>query len=225
LHIRFLPLPDKITMHIISHRGYWHSDQEKNRKVAFERSFSLGFGTETDVRDRLGQLVIAHDISKDADMSFEDFCKIYCRYSHNLPLAVNVKSDGLGAELDAVLRRYGIENYFLFDMSVPELRKTLKFGLNCYTRVSDIEREPILYGQSKGIWFDSFYSDWWKPIDLLRYLRDDKSVCLVSPELHQRDADPIWSLLKKAGMHLEPNLSICTDFPEAARSYFFDRGE
>ena len=39
-------------MMILSHRGYW---KEKNLPIAFERSFSLGFGTETDYK---GELVI-----------------------------------------------------------------------------------------------------------------------------------------------------------------------
>ena len=38
-------------MIIISHRGYWKDAAEKNRPVAFARSFDLGYGTETDVRE------------------------------------------------------------------------------------------------------------------------------------------------------------------------------
>ena len=32
--------------------------QEKNKKIAFERSFDLGYGTETDLRDICGKIVI-----------------------------------------------------------------------------------------------------------------------------------------------------------------------
>ena len=45
-------------MKIISHHGFWHIPSEKNTETAFCRSFELGFGTETDVRDSLGALVI-----------------------------------------------------------------------------------------------------------------------------------------------------------------------
>ena len=38
-------------MQVISHRGYWKAASEKNTQTAFKRSFSLGYGTETDVRD------------------------------------------------------------------------------------------------------------------------------------------------------------------------------
>ena len=46
-------------MIVLSHRGYWKTPAEKNTAAAFRRSFDLGFGTETDVRDRGGELVIA----------------------------------------------------------------------------------------------------------------------------------------------------------------------
>jgi len=82
-------------MIIISHRGYWKTDKEKNSIAAFERSFSLGFGTETDVRDFNGKLVISHDIANKDSISFEEFIKIYLKYSKSNWLALNVKSDGI----------------------------------------------------------------------------------------------------------------------------------
>ncbi|MDB5448782.1 MAG: hypothetical protein JWQ97_4099, partial [Phenylobacterium sp.] len=48
-------------MRIISHRGYWREPSEKNSRTAFARTLEAGFGTETDVRDLVGQLVVAHD--------------------------------------------------------------------------------------------------------------------------------------------------------------------
>ncbi len=49
-------------MIILSHRGYWKSEEERNQEVAFHRSFDLGYGTETDIRDIQGKLVISHDM-------------------------------------------------------------------------------------------------------------------------------------------------------------------
>lgn len=208
-------------MNIISHRGYWQVDAEKNREAAFERSFSLGFGTETDVRDRNGELVIAHDISTETDLSFDLFCHIYIRYQGDKPLALNIKADGLAMRLKESLVRHGIDNYFFFDMSVPELRAYLAAGLSCYTRVSDVEKEPSFYRSCEGIWLDGFYSDWFCPNDFYQFLRDGKRVCLVSSELHKRDPMPLWRMLKEAGLHQEPQLTLCTDMPELAQLHFF----
>ena len=63
-------------MLILSHRGYWISPIEKNKDVAFNRSFSLGFGTETDVRDCAGKLVISHDMPDGNEKTLEEFLKL-----------------------------------------------------------------------------------------------------------------------------------------------------
>lgn len=60
-------------MKILSHRGYWKNSDEKNKENAFRRSFSLGYGTETDVRDCRGDLVISHDMPIGNEISCEDF--------------------------------------------------------------------------------------------------------------------------------------------------------
>ena len=49
-------------MVILSHRGYW-KDARKNSVDAFKASFVREFGTETDIRDYNGELVISHDCS------------------------------------------------------------------------------------------------------------------------------------------------------------------
>ena len=56
-------------MIVLSHRGYWKTAVEKNTPTAFKRSFELGFGTETDVRDRNGELVISHDMPNGSEIT------------------------------------------------------------------------------------------------------------------------------------------------------------
>ena len=88
-------------MKILSHRGYWKSDNEKNTRIAFERSFLLGFGTETDIRDLNGELVISHDppVSERNYVTAIDFFKLYKSLGDGLQLALNIKSDGLQEKL------------------------------------------------------------------------------------------------------------------------------
>ena len=64
-------------MEIISHSGYWYKNTEKNSDLAFRRSFSLNFGTETDVRDFDGKLVISHDVANKNCITIEKFFEIY----------------------------------------------------------------------------------------------------------------------------------------------------
>ena len=64
-------------MEIISHRGFWLSSDEKNSNLAFQRSFQQHFGTETDIRDFNGELVISHDIPISKETSIDDFFSLY----------------------------------------------------------------------------------------------------------------------------------------------------
>ncbi len=207
-------------MEIISHRGFWVEPSEKNKIEAFERSFSIGFGTETDIRDRDEELVIAHDVANRSDITFEEFCGTYKKYSCEKSLALNIKSDGLALKLKQVLLKYKIENYFLFDMSAPNLRASISVGLKCFTRISDAESYPIFYESCAGVWMDGFYSDWYTYDDIYKPINDGKKVCLVSSELHNRDNKTLWEFLKSTGLHCESQLILCTDHPDDASSFF-----
>lgn len=203
-------------MNIISHRGYWKTIEEKNTKIAFERSFQLGFGTETDIRDRGGQLVIAHDMAKDTDMTLHAFLEIYGQCG--LPLAINIKADGLAAKLRETLQVYKVTNYFVFDCAVPDLREHIRVGNTAYARLSDVEPAPAWLDRVQGIWLDAFETDWYQESDILAMIKLGKRVCIVSPELHGRDPADAWKRLRPLAD--EPQLTLCTDHPEKAKEYF-----
>ena len=208
-------------MQIISHRGYWKTAEEKNTEVAFARSFSMGFGTETDFRDCNQSLVISHDMAVATSLSAEKCLQLLAHHDRRLPLAINIKADGLQSLLAAAIKRNGIENYFLFDMSVPDAVQSLKCGLRCFTRHSDLEPTPCFYDQAAGVWLDGFNDDWITPERIRPHLALGKQVCLVSPELHKRPHLTLWEQLLTAPDLLQNNsLMLCTDIPETAVSYF-----
>jgi hypothetical protein len=208
-------------MQIISHRGFWLNATEKNSLDAFQRSFEFGFGTETDVRDFNGELVVAHDIPSSDCIYFQEFCEIFSAIDKNLPLAINIKSDGLANLLKYMLEQYSIENYFLFDMSIPDLRHSILAGLNCYTRMSDVEKNPTFYDDCNGVWLDGFYSDWYEPQVFWQLLNDKKKICLVSSELHSRSNKSLWEMLRSSKLCDEKDIMLCTDEPQVAKEFFF----
>lgn len=210
-------------MLILSHRGYWKSAGEKNQFVAFERSFALGFGTETDIRDYQGNLVISHDIPDGECLSAATFFQAYCRVQSNLPLALNIKADGLQQKLFELLEIYKVENYFVFDMSVPDALLYLKHGLNTFTRQSEYESIPSFYHEASGVWIDCIKDDWVDEEVLTRHLKQGKKVCLVSPELHNRDYRPFWQKLTKMKIINDERLMLCTDHPQQAKEVFDDK--
>ena len=200
-------------MQVLSHRGYWKDKCEKNTEIAFDRSFSLGFGTETDLRDYNGEIVISHDIPTGNELTFPQMLEIYNKYDNTLPLALNIKSDGLQEKIKSTLQQYNITNYFLFDMSVPDHIVSLKNGLVCYTRHSEYEDCP-LYEKSAGVWVDCFDGDWIDEKIINQHLNNNKKVCIVSPELHGREHLSAWEKYKGC------NAMLCTDVPELAKEFF-----
>jgi glycerophosphoryl diester phosphodiesterase len=209
-------------MNILSHRGYWNMRIPKNSIQAFERSFDLGFGTETDFRDHDGKLVISHDPAIAGALSASSFFLTLASRDKALPVAINIKSDGLQQMLKDALDSHQLENYFLFDMSIPDAIISIRSGLRVFTRQSDVETVPCLYQDAAGIWMDAFFDDSWiTPAVISRHLDAGKQVCLVSPELHGKPNLAFWDRIVNSGIHSHPDLMLCSDIPEEAQTYFF----
>lgn len=208
-----------MNMKILSHRGYWKEPSEKNTVKAFKHSAYLKFGTETDLRDFDGEIVIAHDMASKLDIRLVEFLEIF--KGSDLPLALNIKSDGLSSKLKTILEEYQISNYFVFDMSLPDQVSYIKNGMKVLTGLSDLNLIPPMIEDSNGVWLDSFKGDWFGPDMINQLLLKKKLVCIVSPDLHKRDHKWQWRMIKDNGLHHRNGLLICTDMPEEARDYFF----
>ena len=210
-------------MIILSHRGFWITEDEKNKVVAFTRSFNNNFGVETDIRDLNDNLVISHDLPCDKYndiLSVEIFFELYNQIGNNLPLALNIKSDGLQDILQNALLKYNINNYFVFDMSIPDTINYIKKGFNVFSRQSEHEQEPAFYNSVQGIWLDSFNTIWYNNEIITNHLIENKKVAIVSSELHKRDQIILWNFIKSNNFHKNENIYLCTDFPIEANIFF-----
>lgn len=205
-------------MEIMSHRGYWRDPAEKNTVTAFERSFNLGYGTETDVRDCCGTLVISHDPPQGGELTLDGLLAL--AGDRQPVLAINIKADGLATAVAAAMARRGYTNWFVFDMSIPDTRAQLAAANPTYVRMSEIEPAPPFLDAASGIWLDAFESDGWRIAALARLLEEGRKVCIVSPELHRRAHRGFWEQLKENNLHLHVNVSLCTDLPEEATAFF-----
>lgn len=207
-------------MEIISHRGYWFKNSEKNSDLAFQRSFSLNFGTETDIRDYNGELVISHDVANKNCITVEKFFEIYKSTGILSSLALNIKSDGLQKLLKKSLKQNNINNYFVFDMSIPDTIMYLKEGINVFIRQSEYELGTSFYKSATGIWLDAFDGIWYSEELVKKHLAKGKKVAIVSSELHKRDYLNHWIFLKSWKIINDDNLILCTDVPEKANKFF-----
>jgi glycerophosphoryl diester phosphodiesterase len=209
-------------MMLLAHRGRWQAAEDQNTIAALEAAFRHGDGVETDLRDQSGDLVIAHDVPNGKRPSFADVLTVHRRHDQHLPLALNIKADGLRSRLKPLLLRHGVTNYFCFDMSLPETLAYRREGLRYFARESEYEPAPALYAEAAGVWMDMFDSDWITPARILEHLAAGKQVALVSPELHQRPHLSFWATLHHAGLSRERNLMLCTDHCAAAREFFHE---
>lgn len=201
---------------------------EKNSLQAFEKAFRFHFGVETDIRDFNSKLVISHDIATQNCLSVEEFFALYKEHSVNkdattaLPLALNIKADGLQNELLSLLQKYEIVNYFVFDMSVPDALCYLNKGFKAFSRLSEYEEEPSFYDEADGLWLDEFHSHFIDEALILGHLKQSKKLCIVSPELHQRAYEKEWqeykNIIKKH--KLSGKIMLCTDEPIKAQEFF-----
>jgi hypothetical protein len=207
-------------MLIISHRGFWKSQEEKNSIASFERSFRLGFGVETDIRDRNGEIVISHDPSDGQSLLADKFFSLYARQGKELTLALNIKADGLQMKLASALSACKVKDYFAFDMSIPDMIGYIEYNIDVFTRQSEVEITPVLYEKCKGVWIDCLNSNWIDESTIRSHLRNGKKVCLVSPELHRRPHKEEWERLRKMTTAASSDVILCTDYPEQAREYF-----
>ena len=211
-------------MKIISHRGYWKQPQEKNTPKAFERSFALGFGTETDIRDAHGQLVISHDMPHGNEISFSRMLDMAADHSSSatpITLALNIKADGLAGMVATEIAARPSLDCFVFDMAVPDMRSYISAGVPVFTRMSEVESSPAWLELAHGVWLDAFTAPWYSHEEIEKLLSKLR-VCVVSNELHKRDHLSHWEWLKPLARH--SNLLLCTDFPEDAEIFFNTHG-
>ncbi len=188
-------------MKLIAHR---------RNTIAELRATDPKYGVEVDVRSEGGRLVIHHDPFAGGG-GFEEWIGVY----RHGTLVLNVKEEGLEARLIALMRSVGIDDYFLLDQSFPFLVKWSSAGEHrCAVRVSEfecIETALSLAGKVDWVWVDCFTRFPLSAVDATRLRDAGFRLCLVSPELHGRDAEvhisAMVSLLRERSIQAD---AVCT---------------
>jgi hypothetical protein len=210
-------------MEYIAHRGLWFEQKEKNTLTALYRGLDEGYGLETDVRDLSGELVISHDVpTAETAVPFEQLLSYYANKGCTSTLAINIKSDGLQERLSQLLLKYNIGSYFVFDMSVPDTLGYLNKNMRTFIRRSEIEHHPELSLLSQGIWLDELIAPWVGSETITAQASSSNALCIVSPELHNREHLLQWEAIKQAIEKKcdSSKLLLCTDIPHKAERFF-----
>lgn len=209
----------EIKMRLLCHQGRWWPNGRKNSFDALLSAIDSGYGIEIDIRDCDGMLVISHDppVKRDV-MSVDQLFGVYKKSSHKPCLALNVKSDGLHKVLALKLNEFGISNYFVFDMSLPDTMGYIKMGVPFAVRFSEYETDNQLLEKASFVWLDAFHSEWYTINFIKELLGGKKNVAIVSPELHGRDHLKLWKRLEPISSN--KNLYLCTDLVGEALEIF-----
>lgn len=175
---------------------------------------------ETDIRNIAEAIIIGHDIV-DNKCTFTDFLQAYSsfEFSANNPssLLLNIKADGLAASIANLLDEFQVQQYFCFDMSVPESLSYEKHSLNHLVRFSEYEDNAMLVRSlnPRGIWVDSFHGRLYNIETLIHFIDVAPNFFIVSPELHKRPiTDDYLEWLERLYGKIGVCLNVCTDVPE-----------
>ena len=176
------------TTEILAHRGLWDSKERgPNTFSALNAALQNKFGIETDIRlDLDGRLVISHDPLESGIeyIGLDQLIEARASISPNSKLALNIKEDGLHPYISTLVQKFDLDNYFLFDMSVPDYISGSKYDPIQYCRASEFESANPFIGNSHGVWLDFFKDSLLADHALGVLAKDWYNVALVSPELH-----------------------------------------
>ncbi|MBI4634962.1 MAG: hypothetical protein HY727_01305 [Candidatus Rokubacteria bacterium] len=172
---------------------------------------STRYGVEVDLRDYNGKVVVQHD----PGLGGETFERYIEHFRHRF-IILNVKCEGIEAEVLRIVERRGIEDFFFLDLSFPALVKLVRQGERRIA-VRFSEHEPIegclaLAGKVDWIWVDCF-SDFPAVLPERERVLSEFKTCLVAPELQGRaplDPAPALAIVERYQAS-----AVCTKHVEA----------
>ena len=200
---------------IYSHRGYWQRFDEQNTLLAISKAEQNNYGAEIDVRSHKGVIQLSHD-----PLEHSEYCTINEIADLQLPLAINLKEDGVLELIDKSGVLSNNKDSFVFDGSIPQMLIARKKGMSHALRISEYER--TVAWEPDFIWLDSFETDWWLGDPKILELFGSSKVIVVSAELHSRDPNEMWTALRLLMKKKEVNFGICTDLPQVFQEFMHE---
>ena len=174
----------------------------ENNISTLEYYKKLGVGIELDLRNGKNGVYIAHDPMKNGDL-FEEVCKV-CTDS-NIRMALHIKENEAIKETVELLKKYSIDNYFLFNTENFNFLKLKKIATYISKKHEDI-KEKIL-------WCDEIQEKWYSKEIFSELHKKNKTIYVMSLEVikvcDESEIRLEWERLINLGAD-----GICTKYPE-----------
>lgn len=198
-------------MKIICHRGLWTKHEDQNGMKACLEGMNRFDGIEVDLKNKFGKIVLSHDPLRKNQKAIE--LESLFEKNRTSFYALNIKEDGLGPELQRLLKLYKVKSYMCFDLSSPEKYRYQKLKLRCFDRYGDQDENFLI--RPSGVVIDVFHG-----ANESKFLRKTKGldpkipIFIISPELHRREHINFWRKIKNLP---QKQIYLCTDFPDEAK--------
>tara|TARA_Y100000590_G_scaffold419457_1_gene521210 strand:- start:669 stop:1253 length:585 start_codon:yes stop_codon:yes gene_type:complete len=171
------------------------------------------YGIEIDIRSKNKKLILHHDPFKKGPN-----LDVFLKYYRHKFLVANIKEEGLEYKVIESLKKKKIKNYFLLDVTVPQLIKIIKKEKKIAFRISKYEniRGALKFRKIlKWVWVDTFKGQ--LPIstkEILKLKKNNYKICLVSPELPTNKFVYLKKMKKKIKNYKKLFNAICTKKPK-----------
>lgn len=191
---------------IYAHRGLSSDSLLENSRDSIVAAKNLCFGAEVDLRMRNQGIYLSHEQDLASDKAtLEEISELL------MPLALNIKEDGLLPFVKTSFNFQENMNSFVFDGSIPQMLFARKNSIPHALRISEYENE--LPWQPDYVWIDCFDGDWYIESKNIYKIVEEHKVVFVSPELHGRDYSKAWSFIHNISVKSDSWIGICTDYP------------
>ncbi len=143
------------------------------------------FGVEVDLRADNNRIILNHEPFLNGE-DFEEFLSHY----HHAFLILNIKCEGIEKRVIELMDKFKITDYFLLDVTLPFIFKLVHQGISKiavrFSEIESIETCLHLKGKVEWVFVDNLTH---LPVenDAFKILRKHFKLCIVSPELLNRD--------------------------------------
>ena len=190
-------------LEIFGHRAMFNGIENSIESIPYYKK--LGIGIELDLRCRNNEIYLSHDPTNKGD-SFEELCKKFKKT--DIKMALHVKENKLINQAIKFLKKYSLENYFLFDTENFEYGKSVnneKIAQYVDKKEKNIKR--------KILWCDESQQQWYSKEIIKNLQQKNKLIYVMSLEVvkkcNKKEMYLEWERLINLGVN-----GICTKHPE-----------